>query len=76
MKTTHDTSQLTGQCHDHIASKNPSSVTEFIRNLLSPNQDFELNKTEEELLEEWEVLTARRNFTSLATRNLPLGATT
>jgi len=59
MKTMHDTSQVIGQRHGHIAAKNPSSATEFIRNLLSPNQDFELNKTEEELLEELEVLTAK-----------------
>ena len=69
MKTAHDTSQVIGQCHDRIAAGDPGSVTKFFRNLLSPNQDFELNKTEEELLEELEVLTARRNFTSGATLN-------
>ena len=67
MKTAHNSSQVIGQCHDLIGAGNPGSVTEFFRNLLSPNQDIELNKTEEELLEELEVLTARRNFTSVAT---------
>ena len=43
MKTTHDTSQVIGHCHDRIAAEDPGSVTEFFRNLLSPNQDFELN---------------------------------
>ena len=69
MKTAHDTSQVIGQRHDRIAAGNPGSVTEFFCNLLSPNEDIELNKTEEELLEELEVQTARRNFTSVATPN-------
>jgi RNA polymerase-interacting CarD/CdnL/TRCF family regulator len=59
MKTVHDTSQVIGQCHDRIAAGNPRSVAEFIRNLHSPNQEIELNKTEEELLEELEVLAAK-----------------
>ena len=43
-----------------VKEQNPGLVIEFFRNVPGLTQDIQLNKTEDELLEDLKVLTARR----------------
>ena len=60
----HDCSEEIGNSKVGANGKEPGLVTEFFRNVTGLNQDIELNKTEEELLEELMVLTARRKVST------------
>jgi len=75
MKVAHDSSEIIGRCHLGMWARNSAPLAEFHREVMGMHQEVDLNKTEEDLLEELEVLTSRIDFTALATRNWPHGST-
>jgi hypothetical protein len=69
MKTKRRTSRIIRQCRSRIAAGNSALLTEFHRDVIGMHQEIDLNKTEEELLMELGVLTARIDLPSLAGRH-------